>query len=384
MKKYRELVKIVIPFNKATITELEERYVLDAIRNSKLSGDGKYTMRVYEQLKERFGLENVLLTTSGTTALEMAAILIDLVPGDEVIVPSFTFSSTVNAFLLRGAVPIFCDIRPDTFNMDETLIEGLITEKTKAIYCVDYAGIPCEMDIINDIANRHGIFVIEDAAQSIGSTYKGRAAGTLAEFGCYSFHETKNYIMGEGGAIVLNEEKYLNRAEIIREKGTNRRQVLKGWVDKYTWHDIGSSFLPSDLLAAVLSAQLERYDEIMGKRMLIWNTYHELLKPLEDAGKLRRAIVPENVQHNGHMYNIVLPTDEIRTKLVEGLKEQGIMAYICYVPLHSAPMGRKMGWKPENCPITEEYGARVLRLPLYADMSKTDVERVCGWVNEIL
>lgn len=384
MKKYRELVKIVIPFNKATITELEERYVLDAIRNSKLSGDGKYTMRVYEQLKERFGLENVLLTTSGTTALEMAAILIDLVPGDEVIVPSFTFSSTVNAFLLRGAVPIFCDIRPDTFNMDETLIEGLITEKTKAIYCVDYAGIPCEMDIINDIANRHGIFVIEDAAQSIGSTYKGRAAGALAEFGCYSFHETKNYIMGEGGAIVLNEEKYLNRAEIIREKGTNRRQVLKGWVDKYTWHDIGSSFLPSDLLAAVLSAQLERYDEIMGKRLLIWNTYHELLKPLEDAGKLRRAIVPGNVQHNGHMYNIVLPTDEIRTKLVEGLKEQGIMAYICYVPLHSAPMGRKLGWKPENCPITEDLGARTLRLPLYADMSQTDIKRTVGAVFDIL
>ena len=259
----------MIPFNKATVTELEENYLVDALHNSKLSGDGKYTMKAYELLKARFGFQNILLTTSGTTALEMSAILINLEPGDEVIVPSFTFSSTVNAFLLRGAKPVFCDIRPDTFNMDETLIEGLITPKTKAIYCVDYAGIPCEMDEINAIADRHGLFVIEDAAQSIGSTYKGRFAGTLAEFGCFSFHETKNYVMGEGGAIILNEDKYLDRAEIIREKGTNRRQVLKGWVDKYTWYDIGSSFLPSDLLAAVLCAQLDRFDEIMERRMSI-------------------------------------------------------------------------------------------------------------------
>ena len=246
----------MIPFNKASITPLEENYLLDALHNSKLSGDGKYTMRVYRQLAERFGMNNVLLTTSGTTALEMSAILIDLEPDDEVIVPSFTFSSTVNAFLLRRARPVFCDIRTDTFNMDEEKIESLITPKTRAIYCVDYAGVPCDMDRINEIAAKHGLFVIEDAAQAVGSTYKGRCAGTLAEFGCFSFHETKNYVMGEGGAIVLNEEKYLERAEIIREKGTNRRQVLKGWTDKYTWHDIGSSFLPSDLLAAILSAQL--------------------------------------------------------------------------------------------------------------------------------
>ena len=366
----------MIPFNKASITDLEQSNVIDALHNSRLSGDGKYTMKVYEQMKKLLGIQTMLLTTSGTTALEMAALLINLEPGDEVIVPSFTFSSTVNAFLLRGAKPVFCDIRPDTFNMDENLIEELITPKTRAIYCVDYAGIPCEMDAINTIAKKHGLFVIEDAAQAVGSKYKGAYAGTLAEFGCYSFHETKNYVMGEGGAIVLNEEKYLERAEIIREKGTNRRQVLKGWVDKYTWHDIGSSFLPSDLLAAVLSAQLDRYDEIMEKRMAVWNTYHEQLKPLEDAGKLRRAIVPENVQHNGHMYNIVLPTDEIRTRLVEELKQQGIMAYICYVPLHSAPMGRKLGWRPEDCPITEKYGQRVLRLPLYYDMSECDQSSV--------
>ena len=374
----------MIPFNKASISALEESYLRDALYNSKLSGDGKYTMRVYEQFRQRFGIQTMLLTTSGTTALEMAAILIGLAPGDEVIVPSFTFSSTVNAFLLRGARPVFCDIRSDTFNMDESLIEGLITEKTKAIYCVDYAGIPCEMDTINLIAAKHGLFVIEDAAQAVGSTYKGRYAGTLSEFGCYSFHETKNYVMGEGGGIVLNEEKYLERAEIIREKGTNRRQVLKGWTDKYTWHDIGSSFLPSDLLAAILSAQLERYDEIMAKRRMVWNTYHKLLRPLEEAGKLRCAIVPDYVEHNGHMYNIVLPSDVIRTKLVDELKKHGVMAYICYVPLHSAPMGRKLGWTSEDCPVTEEYGQRTLRLPLYADMTAQDAEGIVSLIEQIL
>lgn len=374
----------MIPFNKASITNREEKNLIDALHNSKLSGDGNYTMKVYEQLKKRFGLENVLLTTSGTTALEMASLLIDLQPGDEVIAPSFTFSSTVNAFLLRGAKPVFCDIREDTFNMDERLIERLITPNTRAIYCVDYAGVPCEMDTINAIAKKHGLFVIEDAAQAIGSTYKGRYAGTLSEFGCYSFHETKNYVMGEGGAIVLNEAQYKERAEIIREKGTNRRQVLKGWVDKYTWHDIGSSFLPSDLLAAVLSAQLDRYDEIMEKRMRIWNAYHEQLKPLEDAGKLRRPILPENVRHNGHMYNIVLPSDETRTNLVAALKQQGIMAYICYVPLHSAPMGQKLGWKPEDCPVTEDMGGRVLRLPLYADMTVEDAKHVIESIKKVL
>ena len=372
----------MIPFNKATVTELEEQYVIDALHNSKLSGDGKYTMKVYEQLKQRFGLENVLLTTSGTTALEMSALLINLEPGDEVIVPSFTFSSTVNAFMLRGAKPVFCDIRPDTFNLDETLIEGLITEKTKAIYCVDYAGIPCEIDAINEIAKKHGLYVIEDAAQSIGSTYKGRYTGTLAEFSCFSFHETKNYAMGEGGALVMDTDKYMDRAEIIREKGTNRRQVLKGWTDKYTWHDIGSSFLPSDVLAALLYAQLERYDDIMEKRRGIWYRYHELLKPLEEQGKLRRAIVPDHVVHNGHMYNIVLPDDQIRTDLVEYLKQNEIMAYICYVPLHSAPMGLKTGYRPEDCPVTEEYGARVLRLPLYYDMSEEDTELVVKKIGD--
>lgn len=374
----------MIRFNKPSITDLEEKNLLDALHHSILSGDGKYTMKVYEQFKHLFDIDTMLLTTSGTTALEMASILIDLEPGDEIIVPSFTFSSTVNAFLLRGAKPVFCDIRPDTMNLDETLLEGLITPNTRAIYTVDYAGIPCEMDVINDIASRHGLFVIEDAAQAVGSTYHGRYAGTLSEFGCYSFHETKNYAMGEGGAIVLNQNQYLDRAEIIREKGTNRRHVLKGFVDKYTWHDVGSSFLPSDLLAAVLSAQLERYDEIMQKRVNVWNTYHQLLQPLEQAQKLRLPVVPDGITHNGHMYNILLPTPEIRTKLVDELKKQDIYAYICYVPLHSSPMGQKLGYRAEDCPVTEDFGARVLRLPLYADMTTADAETVARAVIEIL
>ena len=358
--------------------------MVDALYNGLLSGDGKYTTKVYEQFKQRFGIDRMLLTTSGTTALEMASILIDLEPGDEIIVPSFTFSSTVNAFLLRGAKPVFCDIRPDTMNIDERLIENLITSKTKAIYCVDYAGIPCDLDVINEIANKHGLFVIEDAAQAVGSKYKGKFCGTITEFGCYSFHETKNYVMGEGGGIVINEEKYMERAEIIREKGTNRRNVLRGLVDKYTWHDIGSSFLPSDVLAAILCAQMERYDEIMEKRVNVWNTYHAMLEESEKSGKLIRQFVPDYAEHNGHMYNIILPDAKTRTDLIAKLREKEIAAYICYVPLHSAPKGLQLGWKPEACPVTEDYGNRVLRLPLYADMTTEEAQMVAESVVEIL
>ncbi len=376
---------IMIKFNKPSITEQEKANVIDVLsQGSILSGDGKYTNKVYEQFKNRFGIKNMLLTTSGTTALEMASILIDLEPGDEVITPSFTFSSTVNAFLLRGAKPVFCDIRKDTFNIDETLIEGLITPKTKAIYAVDYAGFPCEMDTINEIANRHGLFVIEDAAQAVGSTYKGRYAGTLSEFGCYSFHETKNYVMGEGGGIVVNEEKYMERAEIIREKGTNRRNVLRGLVDKYTWHDIGSSFLPSDLLAAVLSAQMDRYDEILEKRMNVWNTYYHGLEQLEQKGLLRRPVLPEHIEHNAHMFCIVLPSEDIRTNLINRLREREIASYICYVPLHSAPYGLKLGYTPEMLPVTEDLGKRILRLPLYVDMTTEDAEMVVKAIVDIL
>ena len=375
----------MIKFNKPSITEKEINKVVDCLKgNSILSGDGKYTTEVYEQFKKRFDIDNMLLTTSGTTALEMASILINLEPGDEVITPSFTFSSTVNAFLLRGAKPIFCDIRKDTFNIDENLIENLITPKTKAIYAVDYAGFPCEMDKINEIANRHGLFVIEDAAQAVGSTYKGRYAGTLTEFGCFSFHETKNYVMGEGGAIVVNEDKYMERAEIIREKGTNRRNVLRGLVDKYTWHDIGSSFLPSDVLAAILSAQMERYDEILEKRMNVWNTYYKGLETLEKEGLLRRPVLPKEIEHNAHMFCIVLPNEETRTNLINSLKEKGIASYICYVPLHSSPYGRKLGYTPEMLPVTEDLGKRILRLPLYVDMATEDAEFVVSSIKEVL
>lgn len=375
----------MIRFNKPSITELEINKVVDCLNgNSILSGDGKYTTEVYEHFKKRFHIDNMLLTTSGTTALEMASILIDLEPGDEVITPSFTFSSTVNAFLLRGANPVFCDIREDTFNIDENLIEDLITSKTKAIYAVDYAGFPCEMDKINEIANRHGLFVIEDAAQAVGSTYKGRYAGTLTEFGCFSFHETKNYVMGEGGAIVVNEDKYMERAEIIREKGTNRRNVLRGLVDKYTWHDIGSSFLPSDLLAAILSAQMERYDEILEKRMNVWNTYYNGLECLEKEGLLRRPVLPEGIEHNAHMFCIVLPDEDTRTKLINSLKEKGISSYICYVPLHSSPYGQKLGYTPEMLPVTEDLGKRILRLPLYVDMTIEGAEFVVETIKKVI
>ena len=374
----------MIPFNKPSITDLEISCVADAMKLRRTSGDGPYTMKVYEKFKEILGIENMLLTTSGTTALEMASLLIDLEPGDEVIVPSFTFSSTANAFMLRRAKPVFCDIRKDTMNIDETKIEALITKKTKAVYTVDYAGFPAEADAINEIAKKHGLFVIEDAAQAVGSSYKGRKAGTLGDFGCYSFHETKNYSMGEGGGLVINDPKYIDRAEIIREKGTNRRQVLKGMTDKYTWHDIGSSFLPSDLLAAMLYAQLERYDEIMAKRLNVWNIYHAQLKELADKELLKQPVLPEHITHNGHMYNIILPTAKCRDNLVARLKEAGIYAYICYVPLHSAPLGRKLGYNPETCPVTEDYGQRVLRLPLYADMTSTEAELVCEKIKKIL
>ena len=377
----------MIRFTKSSITELEEKYVVDALYNGLLSGDGKYTKAVYEQFKNRMGIERMLLTTSGTTALEMASILIDLEPGDEVIAPSFTFSSTINAFILRGAKPVFCDVDPKTMNMDANLIEGLITPKTKAIYCVDYAGVPCDIDAINRIADKYGLFVIEDAAQAVGSKYKGEYCGTLTEFGCYSFHETKNYVMGEGGAIVVNEAKYMRRAEIIREKGTNRMELVRGEVDKYTWHDLGSSFLPSDVLAAILYAQMERFDEIMEKRLTVWNTYQEMLQEVAKEGRVGLLTVPDYAEHNGHMFNIALPTTELRTRFGDEMKKREIAAHICYVPLHSAPMGRKLSEQygiKYDCPITEDYGSRVIRLPLHAGMTKDDAVKVAENAIEVL
>lgn len=378
------MAKISIKFNQPTITGLEERYLLDALHSLHLTGDGKYTKKVNKFFKDRFDIDHFLLTTSGTDALELASLLFELNPGDEVIVPSFTFSSTVNAFLLRRAKPVFCDIRKDTFNMDERKIEALITPRTRAIYVVHYAGVPCEMDYINALAEEYNLVVIEDAAQAVGSYYKGKVAGTLTDFGCYSFHATKNYAMGEGGALVVSDKVVHERAEILREKGTNRHQLMLGMVDKYSWHDIGSSFLPSDLLASILYAQLERYDEIFDKRMGIWNRYQEQLLPYESDDTFRCPIIPDECEHNAHMYNILLPDHIDRKTVINGMRERGVGAVICYVPLHSSPFGRELGNTPDVCPITESYASRIVRLPLHFNLSMEDVDTVCQTLVDVV
>ncbi len=374
----------MIPFNKASVTELEKKYMLEAMAR-KQCGDGPFTEAVSETFRDKLKVNNLLLTTSGSSALDMTAILADLRPGDEVIVPSYTFVSTVNAFALRGAKPVFCDVEKSTMNIDADKIEELITEKTKAIYPVHYAGVICDMDKIMDIAKRHNLLVVEDAAQAVGSVYKGnRPAGTIGDMGCYSFHETKNYSMGEGGAIILKDKEVMRRAEIIREKGTDRSQFIRGEVDKYTWKDIGSSFLPSDMLAAMLYAQLERFDEIMEKRFNVWNTYNEGFADLEKEGKLIRPFIPEYTTHNAHMYYVILPNKDIRDNMITELKKRGIQSVFHYIPLHTAPMGEKYGYKAGDLPITEEYAGRLLRLPMYADISKSEVEYVIENLRECL
>lgn len=372
----------MIPFTKTSITELEKKYMLDALENSKICGDGNYTKKCNEWFKENLNINNFLLTTSGTHSLELASLLAELKPGDEVLVPSYTFVSTADAILLRGATPIFVDIDKRTFNMDADLIEEKITEKTKAIYPVHYAGVACDMDKIMEIAKKHNLIVVEDAAQGVLAYYKDKPLGTIGDYGCYSFHETKNYVMGEGGAIIVKDNKKFEEAEIIREKGTNRSQFIRGDVDKYTWHEVGSSYLPSDILAALLYAQLTRADEIMEKRMKIWNTYNEELEPLEKQGKLIRPYIPEYAKHNAHMYYIVLETEEIRNNLMDYLKQNGINATFHYIPLHTSPMGNKLGCKEGSLPVTEEYAGRLLRLPLYADMTNEDNKFVINKIYE--
>lgn len=371
----------MIPFNKASITEKELQNINDCLMNSKLCGDGKYTKLVNEWFNNKINAE-FLLTTSGTASLEMAALLCDLKPGDEVIVPSYTFVSTVNAFALRGAIPVFVDIDPRTMNIDVTKIEEKITDRTKAIFPIDYAGVVCDMDEIMALAEKYNLMVVEDAAQAVGSYYKGKPAGTQADFGCYSFHETKNYVMGEGGGITIKDpDKFLD-AEIIREKGTNRSQFMKGFVDKYTWHKIGSSYLPSDILSALLYGQLERFDEIMEKRMNIWNHYHEFLKDYEEKGMVIRPYIPEYCEHNAHMYYMILPTAEKRDEMIQYLKENNVMAPFHYVPLHLSPVGEKYGYKKGDLPYTEEYAARLIRLPLYADMTEEEIQTVCDLLKK--
>lgn len=374
----------MIPFAKISMTDIEKKYINQALETNKICGDGEFTKKVNDWFCTNCGIKNFLLTTSCTHSLELAALLAELQPGDEVLVPSYTFVSTADAILLRGATPVFVDIDERTFNMDIHKIEEKITKKTKAIFPVHYAGVACDMDAIMEIAKKHNLIVIEDAAQGVLAYYKGKPLGTIGDYGCYSFHETKNYVMGEGGAIIVKEdEKYLE-AEIIREKGTNRSQFIKGVVDKYTWHKVGSSYLPSDVLAAMLYGQLERADEIMQKRMYIWNTYHQAFENLEKQGKLVRPYIPEYATHNAHMYYIVLPNEEIRNNLMEQLKQDGILAVFHYIPLHTSPMGIKLGYKQGDLPVTEEYAKRLLRLPLYPDMTEEELSFICKKVCELV
>lgn len=354
-----------IPFNKPYMTGRELWYIAQAHTNGHLSGDGMFTKKCHEWLEAKTGAKKALLTHSCTAALEMAAILADIQPGDEVIMPSYTFVSTANAFVLRGGVPVFVDIRPDTLNIDETLIEAAITSRTKAIVPVHYAGVACEMDTIMDIAQRHNLLVIEDAAQGIMSTYKGKPLGSIGHLGAYSFHETKNIISGEGGALLVNDERYVERAEMIREKGTNRGQFFRGQVDKYTWVDIGSSYLPGEVIAAFLWAQMEEAEKITSKRLAIWSFYHQALLSLEELGKLRRPVVPKECEHNAHMYYIVLPNLESRTQIIAKMKEAGIYTVFHYVPLHDAPYGKTHGRAHNDLSITSMTSDCLLRLPLW-------------------
>jgi dTDP-4-amino-4,6-dideoxygalactose transaminase len=360
----------MIPFNKPYMTGKELFYIAEAHFNGVLAGDGNFTKRCNTWLEERTGAKKALLTHSCTAALEMAAILADIQPGDEVIMPSYTFVSTANAFVLRGGVPVFVDIRSDTLNIDETKIEAAITPRTKAIVPVHYAGVACEMDAIMDIAHRHNLLVIEDAAQGIMSAYKDRPLGSIGHMGAYSFHETKNIIAGEGGALLVNDDRFAERAEIIREKGTNRSQFFRGQVDKYTWCDIGSSYLPGEVIAAFLWAQMEEAQSITQKRMTIWQKYHEVFAPLENAGKIRRPIIPNDCLHNAHMYYILVESLELRTTLIKKFKAKSIYPVFHYVPLHSSPAGKKYGRAVGELKNTEALSDCLLRLPLWIGMTE--------------
>lgn len=372
----------MIRFNIPPYTGKEDKYIKQAIDSRKICGDGQFTKKCNEKFEKITGAKKVLMTTSGTSALEMAALLADIKPGDEVIMPSYTFVSTANAFVLRGATIVFVDIRPDTMNIDENLIEDAITEKTKAIVPVHYGGVACEMDTICDIAKRHNLVVVEDAAQGVMSFYKGRALGSIGDFGCYSFHETKNYSMGEGGAVLVNHEKNVERAEIIREKGTNRTKFFRGQVDKYTWVDLGSSYLQSELNCAYLYAQIEKPDIINNDRLQSWNTYYELLTPLKEKGCIDLPVVPEGCVHNAHMFYIKTKNLEERSKLIAFLKENGIGAVFHYIPLHSSPAGQQFGRFHGEDKYTTKESERLLRLPMYYGLEKKDIEYVVSKIKE--
>lgn len=373
----------MIQFNVPPYVGTELGYVREAVEaNHKICGDGPFTMRCHAWLEERFGAQKALLTTSGTTALEMAALLCNLHPGDEVILPSFTFSTTATAFVLAGAKLVFVDVRPDTMNIDETKIEAAITERTRVIVPVHYAGVSCEMDTIMDIARRHGLLVVEDAAQGVMSTYKGRALGTIGDFGCYSFHETKNYSMGEGGALLINHEKYNERAEIIREKGTNRQRFLRGQVDKYTWEEYGSSYLPSDMNAAYLWGQLEEADAINSNRLATWEAYFKAFTPLAERGLVELPVIPDGCLHNAHMFYLKCRSLQERTDFISFLRERGVSAVFHYVPLHSSPAGLRYGRFAGEDTYTTADSDRLVRLPLYYGLSESDRDVVIDSVKD--
>ena len=372
----------MINFNVPPLAGKEYEYIAQAIASHKICGDGAFTKKCHAWLEQRFGSNKMLLTTSGSSALDMAALLCNIQPGDEVILPSFTFSSTANSFAIYGAKLVFVDVRPDTMNIDETLIESAITEKTKVIVPVHYAGVACEMDTIMDIARRHNLYVVEDAAQGVMSSYKGRPLGTIGDVGCYSFHETKNYSMGEGGAVSVNNPEMIERAEILREKGTNRAKFFRGQVDKYNWVDIGDSFLPSELNAAYLYAQLEMADEINNDRLNSWEEYNKAFTPLEEQGLLSLPVIPEDCVHNAHMYYIKCRSLDERTAFINFLKEKGVMAVFHYVPLHSAPAGLKFGRFHGEDKYTTADSDRLVRLPMYYKLSEEDRNTVIEAVKE--
>lgn len=376
-------MEIRIPFNIPPYVGHEMEYLQKACEvNHKICGDGPFTKQCKAWVEEKTGTAECLMTTSGTSALEMAAHLSHIQPGDEVIMPSYTFCSTADAFVLKGAVPVFVDIRPDTMNLDETLVEDAITDRTKAIAAVHYAGVSCEMDTILEIAKRHHLTVVEDAAQGVMSSYKGRALGTLGDFGCYSFHETKNYSMGEGGAILIRDPEKISEAEILREKGTNRSQFFRGQIDKYTWVDYGSSFLPSELNAAYLMAQLDHADEINDTRLARWEQYYRLLSPLAAEGRIELPVIPKDCVHNAHMFYIKTRDLEERQALIQALREQGILAVFHYIPLHSSPAGRKFGRFHGEDRYTTRESERLLRLPMYYSLTEENVNDVVSVIED--
>ena len=373
-----------IPFNKPFLTGRELEFISDAHHRGQVAGDGYYTKKCQSFLESNLGVSRVLLVHSCTAALEMSALLLDLCPGDEVIMPSYTFVSTANAFALRGVVPVFADINPRTFNLDETKLTGLLSEKTRAIVPVHYAGVSCEMNTINEIAKEHDLKVLEDAAQAIGSKYCGSSVGTLGNLGTLSFHETKNIISGEGGALLINDPQLIERAEIIREKGTNRTSFFRGEVDKYTWVDLGSSYLPGEIIAGFLFAQFSQMSEILERRLELWNLYHSYFQLLEEEGLINRPYIPNDCEHNGHIYYIVLKSEDQRDALIQKLNRNNIQGIFHYIPLHSSPAGRKYGKIKSSLPVTDELSKRLLRLPLWVEMSEESIVKIVKIIQSYL